>query len=435
VRLGIPLLTILLACPSLCRADIFDEDAEQPKDRPHLASAEAERKRDNELWAAYVKKLGKGPIYRVEVLFRGAGKDDHLYYCRHFISPDMPTPRGLFCIGVDDNGKLTPPYNPGQQEIKEANVELKRGSEAPLPPLARRSRHVGISLNSRDTKPESALVHISDLAVYMALPRKRGDVEYGLNLQSAFRLELVSAEHVLKAGPLRQDSTYFRERTTTLKQEQFTKYRDRFAEFDHEVLEMAYLFRDPELVAAVRKWLEDWLTRPEVTRKTAFPCHLLHCLANLGDERDFSAFQRLSKKRPGSAHNLTGYVLTLVERVGAAKAMSLLEDLVTNRIQRTGGRIPILRLLDPKIPERTMGDEFIREIVERFKLKPHCYSLYATQQKFELLTQNRSLTDDELKHWQDSGGPPYLFLSEADRKQGIELVLDFFKQYQPPAKK
>src|SRR5947209_6871807 len=104
----------LFASGGICRADEYDDDGKEAKKAdPKHGSAAEEAQRDKQRWETWVKKLGNGPIYRVEVLYRPED-DEHLYFFQHYISPGLRS-SGLPGLGMDEEGKPMLPYNPGQQ--------------------------------------------------------------------------------------------------------------------------------------------------------------------------------------------------------------------------------------------------------------------------------------------------------------------------------
>jgi hypothetical protein len=426
----------LLLIPSPCRADVFDETDGKDAKKADPKHGEDDARREQELWEAYVKKLGDGPIYRVEVLYRAPGAG-HLTYCRHYVSAALPTPRGLFGLSINGKGEVTPPADPGKEAVK-VTPELRKVGKGDEPlPLAPRTRHVGITLDGREAKPGTAVIYIGDQGTPVPLPKKLGAAEIAFFDRALFRLELVNADEVFKAGPLRQDAKLFRDRTDALHSEALSVGRERFKQKRQELTQAAYLFRDPELIATVRKLLDDWIARPpaEVSGQV-FPRYLAYCLAELGDERDFAAFHRMAKRHPDHADDLIYPTLNLVERVGAAKALPVLEDLLKNPVRRgEDGRIEVLRELDPTIPERTDGDRFLEQAVRHFRLKATCYGLCPVEQTLNALQKTRPLTPAQQLKLAQCYESAYLFRTEAARRQGVELVLDWFKQYQPPANK
>jgi hypothetical protein len=429
----------LLLLPSPGRADVFDEADGKEGKKGDAKHGEDDARRERQLWEAYVKKLGDGPIYRVEVLYRGGPGADHLTYCRHYVSPAIPTPHGLFGLGVNAKGEVTPPADPGHEPVKAALEARKLGKndEPPPPPLATRTRYVGVTLDRKDVKPGTAVIHTSDVGKYAPLPTKLGEPELVLFDQTLFRLELVTAEDVLRVGPLRQDAKLFRARTDALRREVLAPIRGDLLQRGRDLIEAAYVFRDPILIEALRALLDDWIALPpERFVHQTFPSGLVDCLAELGDEQDFVAFRRLKEDRPRYARGLGRATLRLVERVGAVKAMPLIEDLLNDPTPLHGdGWINLLRELDPRIPAFTEGDLFLTETVRHFRLKATCYELRPVQPTLDALQKKKALTpDQELKpitcHLSE-----HVFLSEAARREGVELVLDWFKQYQPPANK
>jgi len=432
----------LLLIPSPCRADVFDETDGKDAKKADPKHGEDDARREQQLWEAYVKKLGDGPIYRVEVLYRGGPGADHITYCRHYISAVLPKPRGLFGFGVNAKGEVTPPADPGREAVKAA-LEVRKGGKSQLP-LATRTHHIGIALDSPGPGCETIAIRRGDVGALAVAPKKRGEPELFLYERALFRVERVTHEDVLKMGPLRQDAKLCRERIDALHREALSVVRERLKQNGRELVlarrelvQATYLFRDSELLDCVRKVLADW-TPPAPTEVVVlpFPTSVADCLADLGDERDFAAFHRLKKLCPDDAKCLLWATPRLIERVGAAKAMPLIEDLLNNPTPLDAdGRIEVLRELDPRIPEFTDGDLFLIETVRHFRLKATCYELRPVQRTLDALQKTRPLTPEQnLKlatcHYSD-----HLFLTEAARRQGVELVLDWFKQYQPPANK
>jgi hypothetical protein len=430
----------LLLIPSPCRADVFDETDGKDAKKADPKHGEDDARREQQLWEAYVKKLGDGPIYRVEVLYRGGPGADHLTYCRHHVSAAIPTPHGLFGFGVNAQGEVVPPADPGHEPVKAALEVRKVGKndEPPPPPLATRTRYAGITLAGKDTRPGTADIHVGDRGDWITLPKKASEPEFRFIGSTLFRLEVVTAEDVLKTGPLRQDAWFFRARIGGLRREVLEAlHLTFFPQNRHNLVKAAYLFRHPDLLAAVRKVFDDWIAKPPLDFDgTVGPRYLADCLADLGDEQDFAAFHQMAKRHPEDAKNLIWATLTLVERVGAAKALPLVEDLLSDATpHHADGRIEVLRELDPTIPELTEGDRFLEEAVRQFRLKATCYELRPVQQTLDALQKTRPLTPEQQLKLATCHESEYVFLTKAARRQGVELVLDWFKQYQPPANK
>lgn len=430
-------LALLLVPPG--RADVFDEpDGKEPKkaDAKDRADGVDAARYEQQLWEAYVKKLGEGPIYRVEVLYRGGPGADHLTYCRHYVSAAIPTPHGLFGLGVNAKGEVVPPADRGHETVKAAREVRKVGKndEPPPPPLATRTRYVGGSLHNNGSKPGTAWVQSSDQGTYMPLPKKPGEPELAFFGCALFRLEVVTPEDVLKTGPLRQDAKLCRERTAALRQE--ITASGELKKNQHDAVQAAYLFRDGEMIGGVRKMLDDWIARPPTELVgQSFPTYPAYCLGDLGDERDLAAFHRLVKRHPDHAMDLHRPTLDLISRVGTAKAMPLLEDLLKNPLRRGDGRTEVLHELAPTIPEFTDGDLFLIETVRHFRLKPGCFELRSAQQTLDALLEKQQPTQDQIRHLATCHLTEHVFLTEAARRRGVELALDWFKEYQPPANK
>src|SRR4051812_17200362 len=89
------LMFVCLALPVPARAQ-FDDDGKEGKkgdakgDANDPYGVQAERK----AWDAWLKALGPGPVYRVEVLYR-APDDDRLYYLRALVSAKKPGGHGM----------------------------------------------------------------------------------------------------------------------------------------------------------------------------------------------------------------------------------------------------------------------------------------------------------------------------------------------------
>jgi hypothetical protein len=252
-----------------------------------------------------------------------------------------------------------------------------------------------------------------------------------------FRLERVAPQDVIRTGPLRQDAKLFRERTAALRKELSTTQRDRLSERENNLISAAYLYRDAALIDRVRKEFDEWIALPADEFATrSFPTHLAYCLATVGDARDFKAFHQLINRHPTCAWRQTWAVLQLAERVGTAKALPLLDDMLKNPEQgaELSPNVKVLLTLDPKVPQPTDGDLFLIAMMERFHLKHSCYGLGLAQQRLVALKDTHPLTDEEVKQWKHAVTGDWLFATEANRRYGVELVREWLKQYEPPAK-
>jgi hypothetical protein len=426
------LASALIGPAPVSRADVFDEDDGKEAKAPDRKQGENEARREQQLWEAYVKKLGDGPIYRVEVMYR-AGRDETITYVRHYVSPTVPRSQNLFGLAVDAKGKVLPPADPQREPVKEALEVGKNTSQ----PLAKRTRHVGIELDGPDVKAGHAAVRINDVASHIPVPKKRGEVEFLFFDRAMFRLELVEAEDVLKAGPLRQDAKFYLERTEALRREVHTTGQKRFTADQRELIAATYLFRDPELIDGVRKVLDEWIARPpQEVRQQAFPRYVAYCLAELGDERDFAAFHRMMNRHPEHVEDVFYPTLDLVKRVGAAKAIPLVTDLLNNPNPCPGdAKVDLIRKVKPGVPVPTEGDAFLIVTVGHFNLKPMCYELHSVMGTLETLEKKHALTEAQKLEVSLLCGIGSIFLTEADRRRSVEYALDWFKQYEPPARK
>jgi hypothetical protein len=436
---NLALVLLLLASPG--RADVFDEpDGKEPKkaDAKGRGDGADAARHEQELWEAYVKKLGDGPIYRVEVLYRGGPGADHLTYCRHYVSAAIPTPHGLFGFGVNAKGEAVPPADPGHQAVTPALEARKSGKSEPPPPLATRTRYVGVTLDQKGSKPDDAAIQSSDHVMFLPLPKKGGESQTTSFGGALFRLERVTAEDVRKAGPLRQDAKLFRARVDALRREVLSASREHLPHSEVNLIGAAHVIRAPELIDGVRALLDEWIANPPSEfLAEPFPFfRMVDCLGALGDERDFTAFRGVKQRLPRKAESLIHPTLKLVERVGAAKAMPLIEDLLKNPTPLDAdGRIRVLRELDPRIPPFTEGDYFLIAAVWHFRLKATCYELRPVEPTLDALRKKKPLTPEQELMLATCHLVKHMFLTEAGRRQGVELVLDWFKQYQPPANK
>jgi hypothetical protein len=419
------LLLAPLAIAPACCAGVFYEDEKEKK------AKDDGKAREQEEWEAYVKKLGKGPIYRVEVLFRDYNDGTRLNYCRDYVSPDIRSPNGLFGLALDENGKVVPARDLDRRAAKEPlRTEVSKDSK----PLALRTRYVWITLNNTTPENANACIFVTQSGRRMPMPKKLGDVEVRFSKRAVFRVELVSAEDVLKLGPLRQDAQYFHDRTDALKQDILKTHRKQIDESESSLAEAAHVFRDAELIDAVRGALDRCIElKPADFRERSFPSQLTSCLAALGDEREVATFQRLAQRHTECTPSLIWPALNLTKRVGGAKTLPLLEELARNPTAAYDTRQQIVRQLDPKLPQPTHGDVFVVEVVRLFQLKPDCFGLVSTERRLDqvLRGQPRPPGWEDLCH---ASGSDYLFLTEGDRKRNIETLLEWLKDHQPPAK-
>src|SRR5262249_22955053 len=148
------LMLLGLTLPAPARAQFDDEGKEGKKgdakwDQKDPFGIQAERK----AWDAYLKSLGPGPVYRVEVLYRNRG-DGRLYYLRTLVSATKPGGGyGMFGLGVDEQGRPLPPPNPGYVRLERAEAKVETVvDQLPPPPLAEKTRLLGASLDKEDVK-------------------------------------------------------------------------------------------------------------------------------------------------------------------------------------------------------------------------------------------------------------------------------------------
>jgi hypothetical protein len=397
---------LLLSAPARGLAQFHDEtkDLRKPADEKSAGS------QVDDAWRARLKELGKGPVYRAEILFRGG--DDRLYLAETLFSPDLPQPR-MMGFGLNEKADAVPPPDPGYQRVQEA-VREKLIDEPASFPLAWSFRYYGVSLRDIGT------AHHGDVATRLNIPGESGGIAYTL-YSGAFRVERLSPEQVAAARPLRRDPKYFRDRTAAIRKELLTTHREAWANSQHGKVEVARLFREPHLIADVRRILTDWIERdPAAVAGKGWPGDASEALAHLGRAADFDVFHRLVRRHPAHARFVITPTLHLVQRVGGHDAGPLISDLLKLKDPFTTGSesAKLLRQLAPDVPEPTYGDYTVMTVAEKLGRKPTDFGMKLAPELLKVSAQSHS------EDW--------VFATAADRRAGIAAALKWATEYQPP---
>jgi len=383
-------------------------DDTETKDAEKTGDAKAGESREGDAWRAWLKKLGAGPVYRAEVLFRS---EERLFLAEALISPNIPQPR-MMGLGLNDNGEAIPPPDPGIQQIQDQIREIR--SDKPDPhPLAWKFRYYGVSLR------DGATAHHSDLATRLNLPREAGAAVYTLH-GGAFRIEQMSPELLANAQPLRRDPKYFRERAAAIRRELLTTHRGNWSGSQHGAIEIARLFPEPELIETVRRMIVEWTDKdPAEVAGKGWPGDASDALAHLGTAKDFAVFHRLVRRHPAHARFAITPTLELVKRVGGRDARPLIADLlqIPDPFSTGSECARLLGRLAPDVPAPTYGDYAVMIVAEKLGRKPPDFGM-----KF---------APDLLKVKSTAHSEDWVFPSSAERKKGTAAALKWATEYQP----
>ena len=421
MRIAVLLLGIGMLVPASGYAQFDDEKREKDTDAAGERAA----------WSGWLKKLGTGPVYRVEVLFRGA-RDGRLYLAETLLSSKVPHSR-MMGFGLNGNGEPFPPPDPGYQPTREALVDVADKTDNASHPLAWKFHDYGASLR------DGGSARHSDLDTNLNLPREAGKVRYTLH-NGAFRVERLSVEQLTKAQPLRRDPKYFRNRTAAILTELLTSYRKDWSKSEHGVVQIARLFPEPDLIADVRKLLTDWIDRApaEVVGK-GWPHALVHAIADVGTAKDFALLHRLARRHPKYASFTITHAIRLVQRVGGRDAGPLVADLLalTERFSTGSECAKWLRRVATQVPEPTYGDYTVMTIAGTFGRKPTDFGMMFAREivldqlgQAPLASREKELAREAAAHPED-----WVFPTAAARKAGIAAALKWVTEYQPSKRK
>lgn len=397
------LLCAIFAMTSVSLAPAQFDDTETK-----TGDAKDQGSREDDAWRAWLKKLGSGPVYRAEVLFRC---DDRLFLAEALMSPDVPRPR-MMGFGLNDKGEAIPPPDPGYQQVQDQVREV-RSDKPDRYPLAWRFRYYGVSLR------DGGIAHHSDVATRLKLPREVGAAAYTLH-GGAFRVERLSPQQLAKAQPLRRDPEYFRERTAAIRREFLTTHRQDWTDSPNGTIEIARLFPEPKLIEPVRRMVVAWIDRePSEVAGKGWPGDASNALAHLGTAKDFAVFHRLVRRHPVYAHFAITPSLDLVKRVGGRDAGPLIADLLKlgEPFETGSDCAKLLRRLAPDVPAPTYGDYAVMSIAEKLGRKPSDFGMKLAP---ELLTVKANAHSED-----------WVFPNAAERKKGTAAALKWATEYRP----
>ena len=389
---------VVLVSPFLASAQFDDTET---KDSDQSGDARSHRSREDDAWRAWLKKLGTGPIYRAELLFRF--DDDRLFLAETPFSPDLPQPR-MKGFGLNEKGEPVAPPDPGYQQVQELVRDKVRGDPESFP-LAWKFRYYGVSLRDGGT------AHRSDVATRLNFPKKSGGVAYTFH-GGAFRVERLSPEQVARLQPLRRDPKYFRERAAAIRQELLMAHRNTWAQSEHGKIEIARLFPEPDLIEEVRTILTDWIEKePSAVAGKGWPGAASDALAHLGTAKDFAVFHRLVRRHPDYAHFAIMRALQLVKRVGGRDAGPLVGDLLKLTAPFPTGSecAKLLRRFAPDVPQPTYGDYTVMSIAEKLGRNPSDFGM--------------TYAKDLVKVTANAHSEDWVFPSMAARRAGIAAAL------------
>jgi len=396
--------------------------------RAQFGPGDEERTTGNEqkAWQAWLKALGTGPVYRVEVLFRHE-EDGRLYYLRTLVSAKQPTGR-MFGLGVNEKGKPIPAPNPGYVR------ELQELSSDGLAPLAETTRWYGVSLDrAYVTRLGELSIRQSDTASGMDLPTKPSAGAVGFH-HGIFVVELLAAEQLAKEEPLRQDVPHFRQRTKELSQMLLTTHRASLLKHDHALANGIDITRDSKLLDEAHRRLQPWIDSP--LKGNGFPSGLTRAVLSNGDERDVALSTRLLQKHSHLALSFLGDTLYLAKRTGGARVMPLWTPIVNdNKAGDEYNFVRLVRKLTPTVPAPTRGDVAVIIMVRRFDLRAADFHLTMAQDVLLANAAQAKLTPSEKENCllvrEIPSTAQYYFATEADRKRGREAALKWMAGYRP----
>jgi hypothetical protein len=383
-------------------------------DRP-LTPEQVEKERQ-----ALLKRLGDGPVYLVEILYRDE-EDGRLYLCQTLLSEQRPrAPNGIPGLGLDPKGKPLPVPDPQRHRLVQAAQNVASKGKPPLYPPALTTRHVGAWLEK--PSPGRMCFHVSDLGYHVPLPKQAGRANVALARGVAFRVELLAAEPLKQYRPLRDDPDYFRRHVAELRQELLTTHRDLLTEHSAAA---AVLLQEPFLLDLVRRHCQEWIDRPG-TDLMGLPMDALRALGLAGDASDVNLLRAWQEQRPKEASWLHWPALNLARRLGPEPVLPLLADLLRDPTPAPPGD-NARRLLDadPSLPAYTQGDAFLSLVLSRHKLDPGKFGLKNAPAR--LLAERLTVSVEDRERMELSAQFPlpsdWLFLTTADRTRGVDQIL------------
>jgi hypothetical protein len=399
--------------------------------RPDLDDLDREK-----AWEARLQRLGDGPIYFAEVLFREHGTR-RLFLLQTVLSPAVPPSRGMPGMGLDERGQVQPPPNPGHVRLRRAqSVVVRAGEKPPPPPLAETTYYIGLGLGTGG-RSQSIDLHVSDLGTGMSPPKNIGDVTVQCFQSAIFRLERLSPDQAKKLPPLREDAEYFRRRTAALQKELLSTHRQTLLESEHSLSIAAAVLQEPALLHEVRTRLRAWAAKtPQEVDGKGWPRYLAATLAEHGEPKDAKELHHVIQRHPAHGWQLCWNVFDMIERHGTRDAMPLLRSLLENSHPHRGGGLAfeMLHKLDRSVPQTTVGDACLLELCYRFKLQPAQYGFQRVHPRLKELMPRNQLADPKIAE-QLKNSTEWIMMSEGDRHRGVQAALTWLRKYTPPAPK
>lgn len=418
---GVWILFVLLAGAVALAAQFVD--LQEPFGHSPAKSAPSETQ-------AWLRRLGKGPVYRIDILYRHS-EDGVLYYCQTLISPDQPDTGRIPGFGLNARGQPILPPDPGYARVQTLAVAGQPKTE---PALAETTRHLGVSLRADDGEQGQAMIRVSDIATGMPLPAKAGESQVAFFAHALFRIEMLSARQVAAVVPLRQDATAYRQRTAALRQELFSTHQDALTA-DGALPDAVRVFPEASLINRLRKGLADWIDEPADMR--GFPHPLCGALAAVSVPADFDLFHRLVRRWPEYRPHASEPIFIMLKRHGGREAVPLLRDLLEDEaIAELAPNVVLLRRLDRSVPAPTHGDRMLQRWIEAFGLKPGDFGFRLAQARLLEQANRYPFEPRELQTLQRAvrdGRGDWLLLGERDRRRAVALALEQIRAYDKPA--
>ncbi len=397
---------------------------EDDGDRPRTAQT---AEQEEQARRTFVRCLGDGPVYRVEVIYRDP-QDGRLYLGQTVLSDRRPrAPAGMPGLGLDEKGRPLPPPDPGRQRVAAAREDSRPAPGAPpwYPPAAT-TRWLGAWLDA----PGATVmyIHVSDLGHRVPLPSAPGAVQVALFHDAAFRVERLTPQQVRDYRPLRQDPDHFHTRLAVLRHELLTAYRELLTKDDRHLGSAAVLLREPFLVDRVRRQCREWVERAG-DDLIGFPREALRALGEAGDAADADLLRAWLRRRPAESIRLAGPALRLAGRFGPAAVLPLLTDLLRDAalLPPQGNARRVLDF-DPTLPAFTRGDRFLLDLLQQYRASPADFGMSSAPAR--LLAERLTLSVEDREQVEDAAKNPqptdWYFARAADRVQGVARAVHWF---------
>src|SRR4051812_357701 len=128
---GLWLVALALLAPGSVSAQ-FDEDEREEKADAKYTDGDGPNEREARAWAEFQKKLGPGPVYRVEVLAYES-ETNRFYLHQALLSSGVPRVNSMFGLGTGDFGQAIAPPDPGYARVRELQRVVSKGGKEVYP--------------------------------------------------------------------------------------------------------------------------------------------------------------------------------------------------------------------------------------------------------------------------------------------------------------